>query len=465
MKVNIQELPHRIIESRFVENIRHNPIAYGALAVALIGLGITEAPFSHGFFSGLDHIASGLLAIPTWDLPTKSGLTEMIRDPEGLRQLGRWLALDGGLTAVGALAEKGVRAANKLMNVKKEENMRDGIEPLSPKENPSHVFIGPSGLISDLTSVMEGNKTSGKKRPIVGIHLDQGVPPVWGQEMKYHFRLFDPEELTRRFPPSTKKMTYIEATGLDRAEEITFACINPDNALFYGSEAQSGIPPTFVSTLIRSMSPEKLKDKKINVIYNEETELGGTSSIAKELEGLAKELGFTLNLITPEELFMDKLKEDLIKISESKKYDQLIEITLVGQGKTENDQKMLFNFKAAIEKIKDEKIQNKIIVSLLQKRRLDNFTLDENGTKISKEEMRIEVNKVLNKSDYVLVYGDVDHGTSTDTRLLIGDYNVPKIKVHSIAEKLGNLSDFKDVEDNVFVIYQIILDKMKQRRK
>jgi hypothetical protein len=458
MSVNIKELPYRIAET-----IKDHPVGAG-MGLSLIFLGVVESPYLiHGGLTWLNHIASGLLAMPTWDIPTEQGLTEMLRSSEGVREVARWAAID---SLLGGVIFKGLKDVGEVIKGKKGERMLAGIEPVDKKENPKHIFIGPSGMISDLAENLEKDKRS-KNAPIVGIHVDDKIPPVWGQEMKYHFKLNDPNELIGRFPPSIKSMSFIEATGLDRAEEITIACINPDNALFYGQEAQSGIPPTFVSTLLRKFPKDQLKGKKINVIYNEENELAGTSAIAKELEGLAKEMGFKLKLVTPEQLFINKLTKDLEDISKQKKEDEPIYVTIVGQGRTDVDTEMLLNFKKVVSSIGSSNIKQKIEVSLLRRNFLDNFTGDfesKLGEKVTEVQMREKVKESLANSDYILVYGDHDHGTSSLTRLLLFDYEINKDKIQAIAERLNNLFDFVDV-GKVSLIYQMIIDEMKEIKK
>jgi len=463
IRKNLKELPNKIEEwpGKEWEKIKKNPVPYGSLAIAVVGLGIVEWPYSHSFLNGLDHIASGLLAIPTWEIPTQQGLTEMLRSPEGTREVAKWLAIDGGLVFLGHYIEKGIQAAKELFKGKKEERMLAGIEPINKEEKPSHILIGPSGMISDLAEIRKKENKEKNNNPIIGIHIDEEIPPVWGQEMKYHFKLNNPNQLIGRFPPSIKEMSFIEATGLDRAKEITFVCINPDNALFYGSEAQSGIPPTFVSTLLRKIPADQLKGKKINVIYNEETELGGTSKIAQELKGLADKLNFDPNLITPEQLFVDEVTADLEKIAATEKENEPINITLVGQGKTAIDEDMLHNFKEALGKIK---LQNKvkINVSLLKRKyQSRDFAVEtgEKGANITEETMESSVTDLLSKTDYVLAYGDHDHGTSSLVRLLLFAYKVPKEKINAVVERLSNEFDFKD-EANPIVIYNRIINKM-----
>ena len=159
----------------------------------------------------------------------------------------------------------------------------NGVEPLRKKESPSKVYVGHSSIISDFAE----KETRGKKknRPVVGIHLGDVVPPVWGQEMDYHFTLHNPSELVGRFPPLTQKMSFVEATGLDRADEIIFICINPDRGIFYGEDSAPEIPIHFVSTLLERIPKERLKGKKVKVIYNEESEIEGQSPVGDELKG------------------------------------------------------------------------------------------------------------------------------------------------------------------------------------
>jgi len=157
-----------------------------------------------------------------------------------------------------------------------------GIEPLDIDQIPDHVFIAPSQVGSDLAQAYA--MRSQNDRLYVSVHTDTGIPPVYGQELDRHIKAGSIDEIFGRHAFSD--LAFITASGIDRAKEITITCINPDNAIFYGSKANQDFPPSFVSTLIRNIPPEQLKGKKINVILSAEEYFGETTPIEEELVGL-----------------------------------------------------------------------------------------------------------------------------------------------------------------------------------
>lgn len=330
---------------------------------------------------------------------------------------------------------------------KREVRMLTGIEPLRKKEIPSHVFIGPAQIASDLAKkVVEKGTTYNKNHPIVVVHPDDVVPARYGQEVNYHIK-GDIIQLLDTFPPSKKEISFIEASGIDRALELTFICINPENAIFYGYDTRSLVQPADVSSVINKIPQEKLEGKIINIIMPQAVEIGETSKIKEELKGLAERLKFKLNFIEPEELFIQRMEAKIKTIAEQKGDGKVVELTILGQGGEEKDRLMLERMGMALSALK---LGRKIKVNIVKRQRQSN-----------KEEEKLR--KVFKRSDYIICYGDIDTGTTSLVRLLMEHFKVPKEKIGAVIEKISMFYDISELDkENIFCIYQMVTDQFSQ---
>ncbi|MFH0773118.1 MAG: hypothetical protein V1922_02295 [bacterium] len=340
------------------------------------------------------------------------------------------------------------------------QRMLEGTEPLLERESPSHVLIGDSQIISDIAKNIVPDKD--KKRPIVGIHPDAGKPPVWGSKIHYHFHA-QPHELTDIFTQSKSTISYIRAVGLDRTEEITFACMDPDNALFYGSDAKMSVRPSFVTTLLNKITENKknaLSGKKINVIMNESPQLGGVKSIQEDISMVGQRCGFEPKIISPETLALDVIKSNIADVVKKRngQSDIPIEIALVGEGNEEKDKKMLQRFKAAIAGI-DMGNKTPIVVSLVEDRELDGVTID--GSTVKKEAQDKTLQAKFAASDLIFVYGDHDDGTSSLVNNILTSGGTEKEKIHAFIERPSAKYDIEGIyldEDNTHCIYDMVMN-------
>lgn len=345
------------------------------------------------------------------------------------------------------------------------QRMLNGIEPLLERESPSHILIGDSTIISDIARKITPNKN--KRKPVVGIHPDSGTPPVWGSNIHYHFHA-QPHELTDTFTQSESTMSYIQAVGLDRADEITFACIDPDNALFYGSEAKLSIRPSFVTTILNKITErnkDALKGKKINVIMNESPQLGGARTLQDDLEAVGRHSGFELKIISPETLALGVIKKKIADVIRKRngQSDVPINITLVSEGNEDKDKRMLQRFKAAIAGIDMLTSNTTINVSLVENRELDGVIID--GLSVTREQQDRKLLKKFGESDIIFTYGDHDDGTSSLVNNILNS-GIAKEKIHAFVERPNAISDvgrYLDVGtspnevNNVHCIYDMVM--------
>jgi hypothetical protein len=238
-------------------------------------------------------------------------------------------------------------------------------------------------------------------------------------------------------------MSFVQAAGLDRTDSITFACINPENALFYRDNvADESFPPTSISSIlykIEEANPQSLVNKTINVIMNDSFELGGTESIKAELNHLAKQYNFRLNIISPEIEIFKMINKKVQEVAKNKKEGEIV-VTLVGQGIQEEDQQMLHNFQTELKSHNYENIDSsRVRVNLIQKKDIDGISIDGNVKRKDQEQL---LKVKLNESDLVFVYGDKDHGTTTLLNLLVGEgLNTPREKIHAIVEKPSYIAE------------------------
>ena len=339
------------------------------------------------------------------------------------------------------------------------QRMLFGTEPLLDKEAPSHVIIGDSTIISDISKNIVLNKH--KNRPIVGIHPDGGTPPAWGSNIHYHFHT-QPHELTDTFTQSNSSISYIHAVGLDRTDEITVACIDPDNSLFYGNDAKPSIRPSFVSTLLNKITEKDinaLKGKKVNVIMNETPQLGGVKTLQHDLEVVGQLGSFEPKVISPETLAIDLIKNKVIEVLDKRSGQSKdpIRIALVGEGNEEKDKKMLQRFKSAIAGISISSNDVVFDISLVEDRELDGMVID--GQTVTREQQDEKLQSKLNISDLVFVYGDHDDGTSSLVNNALHS-GALKEKIHAFIERPSSISDvgrYLD-ESNVHCIYNMVMD-------
>lgn len=319
-----------------------------------------------------------------------------------------------------------------------------GIEPLRADQVPDHVFIASSQVGSDLAQAYALRTHSDKL--YISIHIDPNVPPVYGQEIDRHFKAGSIDEILGRHAFSA--LPFITASGIDRAKEITIACVNPDNAIFYGAKAKQDFPPSFVSTLIRAIPKEQLQGKKINVILSSEEYFGETTPIEEELNSLKEQYGFELNIVKLETKVIDSITELLQKIVPDNQSQEPIEIVLAGEGKDDPDKEMLHRFSDVLNTIKIGKRQ--IHVTLL-----DHSQLGEIKTQERKERLQ-ELKQILEKSVLNLCYGDTDTGTSTVAELLIKSGSQ---REHTLAlvERMNSAKDFAIANIPWMLLYKFVI--------
>lgn len=339
-----------------------------------------------------------------------------------------------GLAIVGGPLE---HLLENIFTSKREARKLLGLEPLRRKESPKHVFIGPSQIISDMAEELYKDEKKTKRQPVVAIHTDESIPARYGQEVEYHYRTSDPAEILDTFPTQDER-SFIEVTGLDRADEITTVCFNPDNAIFYGNQSNVQVTPDFASSLIRNLPKEKLKGKKINIVLNETKLFGQTTEIEEELENLSKKIGFKLNVIKPEQQVLVRIKSEANKIKTTEKK----RIALVGQGGKNEDKLMISTFIEAIN------------------------SLDKNYEVEFIDNERMEKGKV-GDHDLYICYGDTDKGTSTLSALtrekLVKQGKIDS-RVMALVERNNSLKEYAMIDGvKAHSIYQMVIDKMMNK--
>lgn len=328
------------------------------------------------------------------------------------------------------------------------ERIQTGTEPVPPDVSPSHVLIGNSKIISDLSRLEKS--TNNDKEWVVAIHPDSGRISTLGSKVDRHFQA-DVDAITDIADFITEETPMIEVTGLNKAQEITFVCINPENAIFYGEKAEALFKPTDVSTILSKIlenNPSGLQDKKVNVIMNDIKEFEGSVEVAKELEAMSREYGFTLHLISPERQVMAMIQNKVNEIAKTKNEYDNINITLVGQGGTEKDEFMLEEFSGALKIMKMDDVKNNIDVSVIKRKK-------------SSSSKDIELARRLEESDLIFAYGDDDSGTSSLVRLMVGGLKIDNGKIHALIEKKKNIFDlvnrFSLDNENVHCIYDMVM--------
>jgi hypothetical protein len=340
------------------------------------------------------------------------------------------------LAVVGSPIEHVIENA---LTSKREKRKLEGVEPVRKKESPKHVLIGPSQVISDLAQQLFEDKPKKRKKPVVAIST-KGIPARYGQEIDYYFEASDSNAILDTFPTKDSR-EFIEFAGIDRADEITVVCFNPDNAIFYGSQTNADIGPDFVSTLIRNIAiahPGKLKGKKINVIFNETKIFAKTTEIEEELKALSNEYGFIFNPIKPEKQIIDKIKSEVNEIqvkTEAKK-----KLALVGQGNRDEDRLMLERFYRTLSEIDKNNIE---------------------VTFISNEQA---MNGEFGDHDFYICYGDTDNGTSTlaeNVSLKLQEKNISR-KILALVERNKSLREYKEIPRvDTLSIYDLVVNGIK----
>lgn len=239
------------------------------------------------------------------------------------------------LVTIGALGLGGL-----VKSLTKNEVRLFGKEPVKESAIPSHV------IITSTTETLEGMVASGhasgrlknsKKGEVVGIHLDQGIPlqSLKDNKIGHHFAVGAIEELIG-IPGAEKNEIpqLVHESGLDRAREITINCVPENNSLFYGSENRSIFGPEIIKDILRQI---KLKGKKINIILPKERKMEGKDTVAEELikwhQRLSDKASFELNIITPEDEFIDLVRENTSRIALKKSPDESIHVLVLGQQK------------------------------------------------------------------------------------------------------------------------------------
>jgi len=439
------------------QHLNENRVPYVTGVIVLALLGIANAPNSHSLLNFFDHVLSGAINLPVWAPVQEQGFFEMLSDPQGRAALAGTLSADLGM---------GIIAQGINMSVQKNRRagkLREGIEPVRPKEKPSHVLIGPSEIISDIAISLGTPKQ--KKKPVVGVHLDSEIPSALGQEMEYHLRANNIAEITGRHAPTTgRPLLFIEAAGLDRADEITFACTNPDNALFYGMRSGTQIDPYTITTVLNKIvekDPNALRGKKVNAIINNTPELGGAVRIRKDFEEMAYKLGIDYKVVIPEDIVMKWIKNKVAETAKTKKSGDPINIVLVGQGGTDDDEYMLQEFNKALSAMDDIEgvSKDRIQISLVKRSSINNLNIDRE--KVTEEDQQSSLQEVLGEGDLILTYGDKDTGTSSLVNMMLG-VGIDKAKIHAFIERPGQVFDVLNDralgKDNVHCIYDMVMN-------
>lgn len=333
------------------------------------------------------------------------------------------------------------------------ERIQTGIEPVPTYTSVKHVYIGNSKIISDLSKLEQTDRNNNEC--VVAIHPDSGRVSTLGSKVDRHFQV-DVDAITDIADFISEETPMIEVTGLNRAQEITFVCINPENAIFYDEKAEALIKATDVSTILTKIletNPEGLRGKKVNVIMNDNKELENGVGVENELKTMSKEYGFNLSLISPERQVMTMIQNEINKIIEKKVNKEPVNITLVGQGSTEKDEFMLEEFNKALESIEINYNSTEINISLIKRKK---------GSSSQNNKLA----ERLNGSDLIFVYGDDDPGTSSLVRLMVGDLIINKEKIHALIEKRKNVFDVKNKSSldtkNIHCIYDMVMDEFKK---
>jgi hypothetical protein len=413
--------------------------------LVLIAIGIVQFPYAEGSILRLiDLTLAGLLATPTWEIPMHRGLTELVDTAEGVRELARWIAIDGGIAIIAGTVNKSI---SRVLSDAKRERKRLGIEPIAAEEKISHVIIGASEIISDFAQVISRSP----EEKVVGIHVGDAVPYAYGQEIDHHINVSGLSEIVGRFTPAEKEISTIEASGLNRAKSITIVCVNPSNAIFYkglGSE----VSPDFPSSLLKRLGPAKLKDKRIDIVLPEVRYLGQTTLIEKELSDIVSPVTFALRIIKPEKLVLNKIGS-VLKDAQT---EDGLRVVLIGEGRESQDQEMLNSFKEALDDLSYKgKKATTILVTQNQVSGADQLST---STK-SEEGLRA----LFASGDVFICYGDTDFGTSTIVRLLLTHQVAPK-KILAIVERTDMEFDYVELgipQENVIFIYREILNCLK----
>ncbi len=313
-----------------------------------------------------------------------------------------FLALLGGATA---FASTKLPALYDYIVKGRDKRIDAGEEMVKSKEVPQHVFFGSTDIISDMCRFLAPEKEDGGI--YVGIHFDRTLPPVRRNEMDYHYNPSGTDEIiSDRFGPAKIRIPFIRATGIDRARELTFICYNPENAIFYGGLSQSQLTLKNVTDILAAMSPEQLSGKKINIILPAEKQFAGAVEIDTDVLDIKREFGIEVNVIRPELLVLEKIKEALIGLGQKKQGD--LHVVLAGEGKTKIDHQMLAIFKSAIEALgKDEQLNRNVIVDLVSRTEAGKIKLQQ------KEASEEDIKTLIENSDLNICYGDDDSGTST----------------------------------------------------
>lgn len=366
------------------------------------------------------------------------------------------------------------------------ERVLEGKEPLKSDESPNQVIIGPTELISDLADMQNPD---GKL--VVGIHNGIEPPASLGKTIDYHFPIDFKNLISAKL---------FKESGIDRTKELTFLCINPENGLFYGQDANPALSPEMIPHFLRALPREKLKDIKINILLSYGFNyLGQTTDLIEEFKHLKEELGVEIHWRYLEDVVMDELKIVVGKIKATKSNlpedEQQINIILAGEGNQTKDREMLEKFKKAIEGL-DEKVSvsimsnhifGEISLDLLRKYRdkrahYENEGLSSEVIKNIADFVGLSENekanlrdleplrsglrkklleKMLQSSDLNIVYGDTDLGTSQLAELLIKARGAERSQTVCILE--GKAAIQKAVKDNLlaFPLYQKAIDSLQ----
>lgn len=320
-----------------------------------------------------------------------------------------------------------------------------GQETLGDKK-PSHIIISQtSNAVSDL--VEEGKKTgrvvNSKERPTVGVTFESGVPSVLGQGLDYYFSLNGlPQLFSQKILFGRNK--FREITNIDLADEITIICFNPDNGLFANTDKGLILKPRLVGKFLKGLSKEALAGKKINIIMPDEKLFKNRTVIESDLKYLSKELGFELTIIKPEDVFMKRLEAKLIKNSQFKGQDELLNVSINGQW-PDNDVIFEANLKKALSsmKIKGKKVNFMETVKL-------------RVGALPPQEIMDQLKKQLEDIDLLVSFANSDYELKPIIMQLVDAIGIDRGKILAIVDRRDAADDLSKQSIESFVIREEI---------
>lgn len=465
----------------------------GGLAILgiLLGPGLEKQIAEQGpLYELLNQLNNNLASTPAGEyfLDVLAHLSQLIEPDIVSREEGQLIQfsqfIDWFLTFGGSAYVLGKATIPPLFKKSRNERVLEGTEPVPNNENPDRIIIGPTELVSDFASMREK-----ADRLVVAIHNNTLAPDSLGKTIDYHFPADFQNLISQKL---------FNDSGLDRAKELTFLCIDPDKGIFYDQDAQSELNPLAVSQLLRQLPKEKIAGMKVGILLSRGLDfLGKTTSLIEEFKHLENELGIEIHWQYLEEVALDEFAELINEIKNSKinTENQDINIVLAGEGGREIDRQMLIRFENALKNL-DIKVNVTVInnhtfgeinIDLLRKKgeKWLDFDIDEIGQKTFKdiinylnisqedaEKMRdLEpirtslrrklLEKTLQQSDLNIVLGDTDNGTRHIAELLIKARGAERKQTVCIFK--GNLAIKEAVKTNLQIIplYQRAFDALK----